>query len=175
MKILIQTVMLTFMLSLLPQTQAEIIFYNFDDPVKEERFNKLISVLRCPKCQNNNLADSNSPLSVDLKDIIYEQIHAGKSDAEIVDFLKERYGDFIHYKPPMNSSTILLWFGPFLILVISAFFILRYLRMTKASDTVVDETEAEHMAKIQAWQAEVGDSDNTDTQVQDSTLGDNNR
>jgi cytochrome c-type biogenesis protein CcmH len=105
--------------------QAEIIFYEFEDPALEERFNRLIGDLRCPKCQNNNLADSNAPLSVDLKDIVYEKMNNGATDKEIIEFLKLRYGDFIYYKPPINSSTFFIWFGPFIVFLLGVIFIYR--------------------------------------------------
>lgn len=107
-------------------TFAGIIVYPFTDPVKEERFNLMIKELRCPKCQNNNLADSNSPLSIDLKDIVYEKIQAGESDEEIIIYLKDRYGDFISYMPPVKPSTWVIWYGPFAILLIAGFLLFRF-------------------------------------------------
>ena len=135
---------------------GEIIFYDFDDSVKEVRFNRLIEELRCPKCQNNNLADSNSPLSVDLKDIIYEQIIAGASDDEIIDFLKQRYGDFIHYKPPVNASTWFIWFGPFILLFAAGFTIIRFLKSKR--DAAIADDHNKHMQTVDDWHKETGES-----------------
>lgn len=90
----------------------------FDDPVKQARYEKLIDQLRCLVCQNQTIADSHADLARDLRDRVAEQIAAGKSDAEIIDWLTARYGDFVLYKPPMQANTILLWSGPFLLLAI---------------------------------------------------------
>jgi len=147
---------LLFLITLITlPTAAEIIFYEFNDPVKEQRFNRLIEDMRCPKCQNNNLADSNAPLSVDLKDIIYDKIHAGATDEEIIDFLKERYGDFIYYKPPINASTWFIWFGPFLILFAAGIIIMRFFRR-KGAETVADDQSA-YLARVDQWLEETGD------------------
>ena len=102
---------------------ATIDTYEFDDPKLEARFQKLIYELRCPKCQNQNLADSNSELSMDLKSIVYEKLLQGESDRQILDFMKQRYGEFILFNPEMNTDNALLWLGPivFLIILFSAF------------------------------------------------------
>ena len=91
--------------------------YEFDDELKRAQFNQLISELRCPKCQNQNLADSNAGLAKDLKDRAYQLIKEGKSNEEIERYLVERYGDFISYRPPLRGGTLLLWFGPLLLFV----------------------------------------------------------
>ena len=105
MKIISKIAVITVFLATCTLSVATIIVYPFTDLVKEERFNVLIKELRCPKCQNNNLADSNSTLSVAIKDKIYEKVNAGKSDEEIISYLKDRYGDFISYRPPVKPST----------------------------------------------------------------------
>ncbi len=89
--------------------------YSFDDPAKEARYKVLIEELRCLVCQNQNLADSNAELAQDMRQLTYEMVQAGKSDREIVNFMVQRYGDFVLYRPPLRSSTFLLWVGPFLI------------------------------------------------------------
>lgn len=85
--------------------------YEFDDTVKAEQFNTLIDELRCPKCQNNNLSDSNAALATDIKNYVYHSVQAGKSNDEITDFLISRYGQFITYRP----RNIWLWLLPMLI------------------------------------------------------------
>lgn len=97
-------------------SHAAIDSYEFNDAEQQERFNTLIHELRCPKCQNQTLADSDAPLAKDLRGIVYEQVRAGHKEGEIVAYLKERYGDFIWYRPPLNASTWFLWLGPFLLL-----------------------------------------------------------
>jgi|TARA_B110000438_G_scaffold215066_1_gene207377 cytochrome c-type biogenesis protein CcmH len=92
--------------------------YPFDDFKKEIRFNKLTQDYRCPKCQSSNLAGSNAPIAKDLKIEIHRLITDNKTDEEITRFLAERYGDFILYEPPFNTSTSILWLGPFFLMFI---------------------------------------------------------
>lgn len=87
-----------------------------EDPVVEQRLNRLAEELRCLVCQNESLAGSRSELANDLRREVRDLIKAGKTDREIVDYLVERYGDFVRYRPPVRPSTFLLWFGPFLLL-----------------------------------------------------------
>lgn len=97
--------------------------YPFDDFKKEVRFNVLVKDYRCPKCQSSNLAGSNAPIAKDLKLEIYKLIKLGKSNQEITNFLTQRYGDFILYEPPFNSTTSILWIGPFFILIMILFLV----------------------------------------------------
>ena len=87
-----------------------------EDPQIEQRMRALTEQLRCLVCQNETLADSRADLAEDLRKEIREQMKAGKSDQEIIAFLTQRYGDFVLYKPPVKSTTYLLWFGPFALL-----------------------------------------------------------
>ncbi|MEP7329487.1 MAG: cytochrome c-type biogenesis protein [Betaproteobacteria bacterium] len=86
------------------------------DPALDARLKKLDDELRCLVCQNQSLADSSAPLAQDLRREVRSLADAGKSDAEIKAFLVARYGDFVLYKPPVKSTTWLLWFGPFILL-----------------------------------------------------------
>ena len=83
-----------------------------EDPVLEARVIELSQTLRCLVCQNETIAASRAPLAVDLRNQVREQLAAGKSEEEVVDFLVGRYGDFVLYKPPFRASTVLLWLGP---------------------------------------------------------------
>lgn len=107
-------------LSLVGVARAAIDTYEFKDEVERERFRSLTEELRCPKCQNQNIADSNAPIATDLRREIYRMLDDGRSDKEIVDFLVMRYGDFVMYKPPLDSRTWLLWYGPFGLLGVGA-------------------------------------------------------
>ncbi|SIQ44319.1 cytochrome c-type biogenesis protein [Aquipseudomonas alcaligenes] len=107
-------------LSLVGVARAAIDTYEFRDEVERERFRSLTEELRCPKCQNQNIADSNAPIATDLRREIYRMLDDGRSDKEIVDFLVMRYGDFVMYKPPLDSRTWLLWYGPFGLLGLGA-------------------------------------------------------
>ncbi|MGX5726351.1 cytochrome c-type biogenesis protein [Metapseudomonas otitidis] len=110
MKRLLATLVLG--LALTGVARAAIDTYEFRDEAERERFRVLTEELRCPKCQNQNIADSNAPIATDLRREIYRMLEAGKSNDEIVDFLVARYGDFVRYKPPVNGRTLLLWYGP---------------------------------------------------------------
>jgi cytochrome c-type biogenesis protein CcmH len=90
------------------------------DPETEVRLKHLSTELRCLVCQNSTLSDSDAPLAQDLRNEIRKLIIDGKSDDEIVEYLVARYGDFVRFRPPVNASTALLWFGPFLMLLIGA-------------------------------------------------------
>jgi cytochrome c-type biogenesis protein CcmH len=102
-----------------------------DDPVLEDRVMNLAKELRCLVCQNESLADSRADLAVDLRNQIREQMKAGKSDKEIIAFLTERYGKFILFRPPMDPTTYLLWFGPFLLLLVGLLLLFRYVKQRR--------------------------------------------
>jgi cytochrome c-type biogenesis protein CcmH len=101
------------------------------DPVLEARVMKLSKELRCLVCQNETLADSQADLAEDLRNQIREQMRAGKSDKEIIDYLTVRYGKFILYNPPVDPTTYLLWFGPFLLLLGGLFFLFRFVKQRR--------------------------------------------
>ncbi len=96
---------------------ARIDTFVFDTPQDEQRFKKLSAELRCLVCQNQNLADSNAELAMDLRREVYNMIKAGKSDSEIIDFMVARYGDFVLYRPPVKPTTYMLWIGPAILFV----------------------------------------------------------
>ena len=86
--------------------------YDFDTRAEEQRYQQLISELRCPKCQNQNIADSNAPISKDMRDEVYRMMQDGASNEQIVGALVDRFGEFVQYKPPVDNRTILLWAFP---------------------------------------------------------------
>ena len=88
------------------------------DPEMEKTVNKISAELRCLVCQNQTIADSSAGLAVDLKNQVREMVKAGQSQEDIVDYMVKRYGDFVLYRPPMKATTVLLWAGPFLLLLI---------------------------------------------------------
>lgn len=90
--------------------------YEFSDPALEARYHALSEELRCPKCQNQNIADSNAPISQDLRRLLYEQLEAGASDEEIRDYMVARYGEFVLYRPRFSGINVLLWLAPLLLL-----------------------------------------------------------
>ena len=109
------------------QAQAEIEYRNFKQPEQEQVYQTLISELRCLVCQNQSIADSNADLAKDLRRQVYDMLQQGKSRQDIVDFMTERYGDFVMYKPAFKLKTFLLWLGPVLFLLcgLAAVWVLR--------------------------------------------------
>ncbi len=105
--------------------------YEFNDGQKEARFQQLIGELRCPKCQNNNLADSNAPLATDIKNYVYQSVKTGKSDDEITEFLVSRYGLFIIYDP----KVIWIWLIPLLVVLSGLFWALKRIKARQKTAT----------------------------------------
>lgn len=101
------------------------------DPVIEKRMIGLAEKLRCLVCQNESLASSHADLAEDLRKEVREQMKMGKSDQQIIDYLVARYGDFVLYDPPMKSYTMLLWFGPFALLLAGVVFLMMQVRKRK--------------------------------------------
>ena len=113
-----------------------------DDPQVEARLGAIAEELRCLVCQNESLIASRADLAMDLKRQVREQIKAGKSDAEIRDYMVQRYGDFVLYRPPVKSTTLLLWFGPFLLLAagfLALWFFVRRRRTAQAAALSAEE------------------------------------
>jgi cytochrome c-type biogenesis protein CcmH len=104
----------------------------FKSELEEQRFQTLAKELRCLVCQNESLADSSAGLAQDLRAEVITQIRDGKNDRDIKTYMTERYGDFILYNPPIKSTTWLLWFGPFVLLIIGAVVVLKIIRGRKA-------------------------------------------
>lgn len=96
---------------------AAIDTYEFANDAERARFRELTQELRCPKCQNQDLADSNAPIATDLRREIFRMLGEGKDNQQIIDFMVDRYGDFVRYKPALTSKTVVLWFGPLAFLV----------------------------------------------------------
>ncbi|WP_350579336.1 cytochrome c-type biogenesis protein [Pseudomonas sp. HY2-MNA-CIBAN-0224] len=96
---------------------AAIDTYEFANDAERARFRELTQELRCPKCQNQDLADSNAPIATDLRREIFRMLGEGKDNQQIIDFMVDRYGDFVRYKPALTSKTVVLWFGPLALLV----------------------------------------------------------
>ncbi|MGI9223002.1 MAG: cytochrome c-type biogenesis protein [Woeseiaceae bacterium] len=104
----------------------------FDDPVLQERYEKIIDEVRCLKCQNQTIKDSNAFLAADLRREIRRMLDEGKSDQEIFDFLVTRYGEFALYRPRMSGKTLILWLAPGLLLLGGAFVLVNILRRRMA-------------------------------------------
>lgn len=121
---------------LIQSVHAEIEVYQFASPELELRYQSLTEELRCLVCQNQNIADSHAELAQDLRRKVYEMLSSGQSNAQIIDYMTERYGDFVLYRPPFNVRTILLWFTPVLALLIGA---LGFMSILNGRETNADE------------------------------------
>lgn len=128
---------------------AAIDTYEFKTEELRERFQQLTFDLRCPKCQNQNLQDSNAGIAADMRNKIYSMLQEGSSDAEIYDFMVARYGDFVLYRPPVKPLTYALWYGPFILVVLGLCIIFFVARLRKKAtnqgvDLETNLTDAEH-------------------------------
>jgi len=124
------------LLGWLAPVQASIEAYQFESAEMEADYNQLINELRCLVCQNQNLAGSDADLARDLRRETYEMVNEGKSQQQVIDFMVERYGDFVLYRPQFKSTTYLLWLGPFLLLLCVLVFLVR--RLLSAAKPEVD-------------------------------------
>lgn len=136
-------------LTLCGVARAAIDTYEFPNEGERQRFRDLTTELRCPKCQNQDIADSNAPIAADLRKQIYEQLQQGKSDDQIVDYMVARYGDFVRYKPPVNERTWLLWFGPAALLGLGVLVIgVMVARRRRAASGATVTLSAEEQARL---------------------------
>ena len=103
----------------------------FSSELNKTRYQSLVEELRCPKCQNQNLADSGSGIAVDLRELVHQMIEQGKTDQEIVDYMVARYGSFVLYRPQHSTATFLLWYGPFILLGIGLLAFISVVRMNR--------------------------------------------
>ncbi len=106
--------------------------YEFSSPELERRYQVLSAELRCPKCQNQNIADSNAPIAKDLRGLLYEQLEAGASDEQILDYMVSRYGEFVRYRPAFDRSTAILWLAP--VLLFAAALVIVFLSLRRRKD-----------------------------------------
>lgn len=138
-------------LSLSGQAMAAIDVYEFPTEDERKRYQKFLEELRCPKCKNNNLAGTNSEIADDLRRELHKMVLEGKSDDEIIDFMVSRYGDFVLYRPPVQTNTIALWAGPVIFLLIGfgaiAWIVVRR-RGLSAAETALTEEEQRQLAAI---------------------------
>jgi cytochrome c-type biogenesis protein CcmH len=123
--------------------QAAIETYEFDTPQIEADYNKLVGELRCLVCQNQNLAGSDADLAQDLRRETYEMLSQGKSPQQVIDFMVERYGDFVLYRPQFQTDTYLLWLGPFVLLMCVLVILVRRLISRKTPAAVDPEAIAQ--------------------------------
>ena len=108
--------------------RAAIDLYQFDNTEQQDRFHRLTEELRCPKCQNQSIADSDAEIARDMRERTARMIREGRSDQEVVNFFVDRYGDFVSYRPPVNERTAILWMGPLGLLLLGVLAIVLLVR-----------------------------------------------
>lgn len=136
MNIVLRLILPVFLLVATPVYPAVTLeAFTFDTPAEEQRFKLLIEEIRCLVCQNQSLLDSDAELAHDLRAEVYNMMKTGRSNEEIIQFLVARYGDFVLYNPPIKPSTYLIWFGPFILLLIAIVLLFRAVVRQKRSAT----------------------------------------
>ncbi|CAM2902329.1 cytochrome c-type biogenesis protein [Vibrio neptunius] len=138
---------------------ATIQIYEFENLQQEQQFKELGNTLRCPKCQNNTIADSNAELAVDLRQKVYEMTKEGKSKQEIVDYMIARYGNFVTYNPPFTMATSILWLGPIFVLVFGFGFIVLRTRSRKVQPEQTESWDKAKEARLKALLDDKNDGD----------------
>lgn len=139
--------LLAMLLCLPLLAHAAIAVYEFETPEQEQRFRNLIEELRCPKCQNQSISDSDADIARDMRAQVAEMLREGRSDEEIVQFFVTRYGDFVTYKPPVNAETLILWAGPGVVFVIGLMLVLVQIRRARTrAQASEQETEKDNDA-----------------------------
>ena len=122
--------------------------FEFENLQHEQLYKELVVELRCLVCQNQSLSDSHAPLAQDLRNEVYKMVNGGAVKQEIIDFLVYRYGDFVLYKPSLKKSTFLLWFGPFILLIVALS--IAAVMIKNRSSSKVEELSDEQTDKIKS-------------------------
>ncbi|MEZ8740385.1 cytochrome c-type biogenesis protein [Photobacterium swingsii] len=165
LSILLASILLVFTAAL--PVYAAIEVHSFDNIEQEETFQELTATLRCPKCQNNTIGDSEAPLAQDMRQKVYDMLQQGKEKQDIVDYMIARYGNFVTYEPPVMLSTIILWLGPLLFIAIGFTVLVMRSRRTTVTDNTeqtvdLDEQEAQ---RLKSLLAEMEQAENKDDKV----------
>ncbi|MEQ1621231.1 MAG: cytochrome c-type biogenesis protein [Methylococcales bacterium] len=124
---------------------AEIKVYDFKDPVLELRYQALTEELRCLVCQNQNIADSHAELAQDLRSKVYEKLMVGETDDQIISYMTNRYGDFVLYRPPLKSKTMILWLAPVLTVLLGGLGFWVVLRRRNQVQEQLTEIDRQHI------------------------------
>ncbi|MGD2056864.1 MAG: cytochrome c-type biogenesis protein CcmH [Gammaproteobacteria bacterium] len=149
-KPLFRTLLLSLVMAASPLPAAVTLeSFTFPTDAEQQHFRELIGQLRCLVCQNETLADSDADLAHDLRAEVYEMMKSGKSDSEVIDFLVERYGDFVLYNPPVKPSTYLIWYGPFVLLAIAVLLWIRAVgRQRKVREPQISAEERTRLEQL---------------------------
>ena len=145
---LVLALMSVFLLVMQSYVSAQVDTFEFDNDEQQSRFRQLSDELRCPMCQNTNLSGSTGGVAEDLRREIHRMILEGMSNEEIEQFMFERYGDFIFYRPRLRAETIFLWFGPLMFLIMGGLVAYGIFRRASSVDNVAVELDEEQEAKL---------------------------
>jgi cytochrome c-type biogenesis protein CcmH len=151
MRNICNTIIFILVAQLSLSVQAVVETYKFNSEELRGRYNDLLFELRCPKCQNQNLADSDAPIAADLRAQVYRLLNENKTDAEVKAYLVARYGDFVLYNPPVNKHTAMLWLLPasgLLIGVVVIFMLVRRTGATDEEEVTLDESQQQRLTDI---------------------------
>ena len=129
---------------LAPLALAAVDTFEFETEAQRQQFYQVSSELRCPKCQNQNIADSDAPIATDLRREVHRMVIEGREDREILDFMVSRYGDFVRYKPALTSATAVLWFAPGVLLLGGFVFLIVLLRRRQRA---LRESATQHLSQ----------------------------
>ncbi len=127
---------------------AAIDAYSFPNDEMRDRYKELVDELRCPQCLNTNIAGSDAMIAKDLRREVHRLLLEGKSNEEILDYMHKRYGDFILYEPRLNMRTVLLWFGPAVLLVIAVIAFVRLVKRRTSETAELTQTDEERLQKL---------------------------
>jgi len=134
---------------------------SFSSPEAETRYQNLIEELRCLVCQNQNLAASDADLAKDLRRETYNMVEEGKTEDEVIDFMVDRYGDFVLYRPPVKSTTLLLWLAPLRLALVGLTLLVMQIRKRKAASTADEALSSEEQARLNSLLNQKTDPRNT--------------
>jgi cytochrome c-type biogenesis protein CcmH len=146
---LLRTLLFSALMVAASHASALIETYDFSNVELEARYQALSEELRCPKCQNQNIADSNAPIAQDLRGLLHQQLEAGATDEEILDYMVDRYGEFVRYRPSFAGSAVFLWLAPILLLLAATGVLLATLRSRPGKDSKGAALSADEQARVQ--------------------------
>ena len=150
MRLLLRRLVVGVGLMLAVHASALIETYEFSDQELESRYHTLTQELRCPKCQNQNIADSDAPISRDLRKSLHQQLELGASDEEIREYMVARYGEFVRYRPRFGGITTVLWLAPVLLLLAGLGVLVAVLRSRAGRGGKAEELSPDEQARLQS-------------------------
>lgn len=145
--LLLKTLLLSLFLLAPFTSNATEELLQFKDAQQQALYRELTAELRCPKCQNQNIADSNAVVAVDMREKTYQLVQQGQNKAQVIDFMKQRYGDFVHYQPPVQWSTIWLWLAP--LLLVAGLFLVMLQKQRRAQQHAFEQDTGERVVADQ--------------------------